>query len=75
MGGSQSNEQRKDVDTAGQVNNNVVVAFDNLQDSADDYGLEIVILLLKICVLKVFEFINYVYINHIKKPKKKYGNN
>lgn len=75
MGGSQSSQpENKVVESSGQVNNNVVVAFDTLQNTVADYGLEIVLLLLILCILKILEFASYVYVNHTKKMKKKYGN-
>lgn len=74
MGGSESSVQdQKVVESSGQVNNNVVVAVDTLQDTVADYGVEIAILLLILCILKFFEFASYIYTNHIKKMKKKYG--
>lgn len=76
MGGSESSHQeQKVVESSGQVNNNVVVAVDTLQDTVADYGLEIAVLLLILCILKLFEFASYIYTNHIKKMKKKYSNN
>lgn len=73
MGSSESREEVNVVDTTGQVNNNVVVEFGALRKSVHDYGMEIVILLLILCIIKILEFSSYIYINHIRKLKKKYG--
>lgn len=76
MGGSESSHaETKSVEATGQVNNNVVVEFGALRDTVGDYGIGILILLSLLCVLKALEFASYVYMNHIKKMKKKYGTN
>lgn len=73
MGSGPSQEEVKTVDSTGQVNNNVVVAFGALQKTVDNSSVEIIILLLILCVIKILEFASYVYVTHIRKMKKKYG--
>lgn len=70
MGSTQTKDEQKTVDTTGQVNNNVVI-----QETVDVYSSEIVLLLSVIVVLKLIEFLCYVYMQHARKMKKKYSGN
>lgn len=69
MGGSDSKQESKTVDSSGTVNNNVV-----LNDPVPIMNNEIVILLWTICVIKVLELLLYVYREHYKNIKKRYAN-
>lgn len=69
MGSTESKEEVKTVDSNGMVNNNIVI-----QDQVKIHNNEIIILLYIICVIKVFEFIVFMYKFHTKSLKKKYVN-
>lgn len=68
MGGSES-KQTKAIDTNGQVNNNVVIGkFDG---EINVYSIEIVVLLGIICLIKIIEFVYFVYRRHYQNIKKR----
>lgn len=68
--GSTSSKDPK-VDSNGQVNNNVII-----QDSVQlqIHNAEILYLLYTITVIKILEFIVFVYNSHAKRMKRKYNN-
>lgn len=68
MGGTTSHEEKKTVDSTGEVNNNVVV-----QETVDVYSSEMVILLSILCILKIIELGCYLYTTHNRNLKKKYS--
>lgn len=63
-----SNEAKETkLETSGEINNNVII-----QDTVTVHNNEIIILLYIIAILKMAEFIIYIYNQYIKKIKKKY---
>lgn len=66
---SKNEEIHKTVESTGQVNNNVIV-----EDSVTIHNTEIIILLYVIAIVKVFEFVVYLYSTHTKRMKRKYQN-
>ncbi len=66
MGGGDS----KEVDSTGEVNNNVIVQ--ETKGNVNDRSSEVVILMYIICGLKLLELGLYLYKFHQKKMKKKY---
>lgn len=66
MGGKSSVEEHKDVDTSGQVNNNII-----LKEAVDIKNGAMLTCLYIICGLKIIEFILYLYTNHVKHIKKR----
>jgi hypothetical protein len=69
--GSKSNKivEEKQVESTGEINNTVVLAPDqsfNLQNT------EIIVFLGIICLIKIIEFIIFLYKTHKKNLKKKY---
>ncbi len=67
MGTKESKEEV--VDTNGNVNNNVVI-----QQSVPIHNFEITILLYVVCIVKIIQFIFFIYKFHLRKIKKKYCN-
>lgn len=67
MGGSQTKEA-KTVESTGHVNNNLVIG--KVNGEVDVYSIEIVILLGIICVIKVIEFIYFMYRRHYQNVKR-----
>lgn len=53
MGGKQSNEEKKDIDSTGAINNNI---FFKKEDRINIYSLEIVVLLSIICAIKIMDY-------------------
>lgn len=69
MGSPQSKvEEKKTVDSSGVVNNSLVVA-----EEISTGRIEILLIIL--CILKLFEFAYFVYSSHTRRMKKKYTNN
>lgn len=66
MGSSESKTDAKAVDTTGNVNNNVVI-----NDQVNVYSTEIIVLLGLICILKIIEFIYFIYTKHYHNLKKR----
>lgn len=71
MGGTQSHEDKKTIDAAGEVVNNVVVQTPVEVLNTD----RIVILLMILCALKILSLIIFIYGGLTRKLKKKYMNN
>lgn len=65
MGSTESKSETKTIDTTGNVNNNVVI-----NDQVNIYSREITGLLAIICVLKIIEFIYFIYTKHYRRIKK-----
>lgn len=64
MGGLfSSKSEDKTIDSAGEVNNNIVVG--------GGMELEIVIILSIMCFLKIVEFVYFVYIRHYRRMKRR----
>lgn len=72
MGNNESKTENKAVDTNGNVNNNIVV---KIEDEVNTYGSEIILLLAIIGAIKILEFVYFLYREHNRKLKRKYGNN
>lgn len=72
MGGSKSKET-KSIDSNGQVNNNVVIG--KVDGEVDITSAEIMILLGIICLIKIMEFIYFIYRRHYQNVKKRVGLN
>lgn len=71
MGTQQSHDDRKTVDAAGEVINNVIV-----QEPVAVHGTDKVVILLTIlCILKSISLIMYIYGCFVKQLKKKYMGN
>lgn len=70
MGSRTSSEEKKTVDTTGNVNNNVVI-----QEPVPVETQEIVILLSIITTIKIFELLIFLYKQHVKGIKKKFDKN
>lgn len=70
MGGSESKEEIKTVDTNGNVNNNIVI-----QDPVSIHNQELMILMYIVCTIKIIEFTYVMYKEFLKKLKKRYVNN
>lgn len=68
MGGGESKEETKTIDTTGNVNNNVVI-----QESVPIHNEEMKILLYVICVVKIIQFIFFIYKFQVRRLKKKYN--
>lgn len=63
-----SNEAKETkLETSGEINNNVII-----QDTVTVHNNEIIILLYIIAILKMAEFIIYIYNQYMKTIKKKY---
>lgn len=60
--------EKKSSDSNGVVNNSLVVT-EQLTTS------RIGILLMILCALKLFEFVYFIYMRHVRGMKKKYNNN
>lgn len=58
---STPNSETKEIESDGEVNNNVVI-----QGGTTDYGFEIMVLTAIVCALKVFEIAVYCYKKHTK---------
>lgn len=69
MGGTESKDETKSVDSNGYVNNNVVI-----QDPISSNSGEIKILLYVICIIKIIELLIFIYKFHRKNLKRKYTN-
>lgn len=67
MGSGESKTETKSVEASGQVNNSMV-----LNTSRDDYGLEYLVLLSILCVVKILELLSFLYIKYNALLKKKY---
>lgn len=70
MGGKESKEETKTVDTTGNVNNNVVI-----QEPVPVAMEEVIILLAIITAIKIIELVIYFYKVHTRNVKKKYSAN
>lgn len=71
MGTQQSHDDRKTVDAAGEVINNVIV-----QEPVAVHGTDKVVVLLTIlCILKIISLVIYSYGCFVKQLKKKYQRN
>lgn len=71
MGGKQSVEEKKTVETSGHVNNNVIIEA----VAANSTLLTIMCLELGFVILIGFiQLVIYTYCNHVKNLKKKYSN-
>lgn len=69
MGGTESKDETKSVDSNGNVNNYVVI-----QDPISSNSGEIKILLYVICIIKIIELLIFIYKFHRKNLKRKYTN-
>lgn len=69
MGGSTSNA-KKQVDSTGTVNNNVVIT-----EPVPIETREVLILLMIITTIKIIEFLIFLYKQHVKSVKKKINMN
>lgn len=69
MGKTQSTQ--KTIDSSGEVNNNVVI---NEPDAQSSQLFQLVVISWTICVIKIIEFLLFVYNRHQKQLKKKYNN-
>lgn len=67
MGASDSKNIPKTIDTAGSVNNNVIIS-----DTVNVHNNEIVTMLYVIAAVKVLELIYILYKTHNKSQKRKY---
>lgn len=75
MGGSSSTEEHKDIDTSGNVNNNVII-----QQEAHDIhdqlltNNKLLIATYFLIALELIKFLMYIYVNFKRNLKKKYLN-
>lgn len=65
MGGKQSAQEKKTVETNGSVNNNFVI-----EDSVQIHNKEMMVILYIICAIKIFELLLYIYKSHTKRIRK-----
>lgn len=68
MGGQQSVDSTKTVESSGQVNNNIIFK------AMEGHSMQMTIIIIQnsiICLTSVLELILYVYRSHIKNVKKK----
>lgn len=65
---SKNEKIQKTVEATGQVNNNII-----LEDSVTIHNTEIIILLYVIAVVKVCEFIVFLYNTHTKRLKRRFN--
>lgn len=70
MGNWGSATEHKNVESDGQVNNNVI-----LEGPGAAYDTEMLVLTAIICAIKIFEFVVFMYKNHAKFIKERYERN
>lgn len=67
MGGSDS-KPAKTIESSGHVNNNVVIG--KVSGEVDVYSTELVVMLGIICIIKILEFVYFVYRRHYQSIKR-----
>lgn len=67
MGNWFSANEHKDIESDGQVNNNVI-----LEGSGARYDVEMLVLTSIICAIKIFEFGIFIYKKHARSIKEKH---
>ncbi len=66
--GSEESKEQKTVDATGNVNNNVVI-----QESVPVHNFELKILIYVICVVKIVQFLFFIYKFQSKRLKRRYN--
>lgn len=65
-----SNSKEEEIDTAGSVNNNIII-----KDAVTVQSQEIMYLLIAGLVVKAIELLIFIYLKHRKHLRNKYSNN
>lgn len=75
MGGSSSKEERKAIDTNGNVNNKIIIQeADDIHDQLLT-GQKLLIATYVLVILEIIKFGAYIFVNFKRNLKKKYTNN